>query len=131
MPQLPTGDQIADGVSTPDGRFDAEIARHTRAVYIANQSHIHPTIVTSALVAFHQLFAFSPMTSSGVQPRWLEIATRKRELQQAALNPFVENHPVAAASTLRGFLMDVNEASKAVADNSASCVELVTAYCHQ
>jgi hypothetical protein len=71
------------------------------------------------------------MTSPGSQPRWLEIATRKRELQQAALNSFVENHPIAAPSTVRGFLMDVNEASKAVSDGSASCVELVTAYCHQ
>jgi hypothetical protein len=128
---LPTGDRNADGSSTPDGRFDAEIARYTRAVYVVHQSHIYPTIVTGALIAFRQIFAFLPMTSSGVQPRWLEIATRKRELQQAALISFVESHPIPAASTLRDLLVDVNEASKAVVDGSVSCVDLVTAYCHQ
>lgn len=71
------------------------------------------------------------MTSPGSQPRWLEIATRKRELQQAALTSFIENHPVPVASTLRGYLVDVNEASRAVADGSVSSVDLVVAYCHQ
>lgn len=71
------------------------------------------------------------MTSPGSQPRWVEIATKKRELQQTALISFVEKYPVPAASTSRGLLVDVNEASEAVADGSVSCVDLVTAYCHQ
>lgn len=71
------------------------------------------------------------MTSEEIQPRWLKIATEKRELQQAALTSFASRHPVPADSTLRSYLVDVDNASKAVTNGSVSCVDLVTAYCHQ
>jgi hypothetical protein len=71
------------------------------------------------------------MINSERQPRWFKIAIRKRELQQAALESFADNHPVPAALALRDLVVDVNEASRAVADGSVSCVDLVTAYCHQ
>lgn len=69
------------------------------------------------------------MTDSEFQPRWLQIATRKRELQQAALIAFADSHPVPAA--LSASIVDADEAAKAVAEGNISCVDLVTAYCHQ
>jgi hypothetical protein len=82
-------------------------------------------------VVIASLLSLNNMTNPEVQLRWLTIAMRKRELQRAALDSFAKSHPVPAGLTLRGFVVDADEASGAVADGSVSCVDLVTAYCHQ
>ncbi|KAG9596534.1 acetamidase, partial [Aureobasidium melanogenum] len=69
----------------------------------------------------------------GVQtkPRWLEIAMRKRELQQSALASFTKAHPVPELLRSLIGMADITEVSEELAMGKVNASDLVIAYCHQ
>lgn len=71
------------------------------------------------------------MTDAETQPRWLEIAARKREAQQMALTSFIETYPVPQASKSLIEIDDIAEVCKEVVTGKVFVADLVVAYCHQ
>lgn len=71
------------------------------------------------------------MTSVEIQPRWLEIAARKREAQKLAITSFTETHPASQASSSLVKIEDIAQVCKEVAMGKVSASDLVVAYCHQ